>query len=130
MAGTILHRPFQIPGPAVEGALDLRRLAGTVRGLQFRAPMQAAVVEGLDLPLVGAADQDRHLADVIDIIVAALGNMFLAAGILPPLLQHFLHFQEIGRASCRERVCQYGYISMFAVSIKKKNNTKTKLYKI
>src|SRR3546814_19786390 len=28
--------------------------------------------------------------------------------------------QEIGRASCRERVCQYGMISVVAVSIKKK----------
>src|SRR3546814_19105407 len=27
---------------------------------------------------------------------------------------------EIGRASCRERVCQYGYISVVAVSLKKK----------
>src|SRR3546814_13454634 len=28
--------------------------------------------------------------------------------------------QEIGRASSRERVCQYGYISVVAVSLKKK----------
>src|SRR3546814_12087855 len=27
---------------------------------------------------------------------------------------------EIGRASCRERVCQYGYITVVAVSLKKK----------
>src|SRR3546814_20990576 len=27
---------------------------------------------------------------------------------------------EIGRASCRERVCKYGYISLVAVSLKKK----------
>src|SRR3546814_12103921 len=29
---------------------------------------------------------------------------------------------EIGRASCRERGCQYGLISVVAVSLKKKNN--------
>src|SRR3546814_12890945 len=29
--------------------------------------------------------------------------------------------QEIGRASCRERVCQYVLISVVAVSLKKKN---------
>src|SRR3546814_20448238 len=29
---------------------------------------------------------------------------------------------EIGRASCRERVCQYVYISGVAVSLKKKNH--------
>src|SRR3546814_15857401 len=28
---------------------------------------------------------------------------------------------EIGRASCRERVCQYVYISVVAVSLKKKS---------
>src|SRR3546814_16599282 len=32
---------------------------------------------------------------------------------------------EIGRASCRERVCQYVYISVVAVSLKKKKNNKT-----
>src|SRR3546814_12849140 len=32
---------------------------------------------------------------------------------------------EIGRASCRERVCQYVYISVVAVSLKKKNKTKS-----
>src|SRR3546814_11540062 len=29
---------------------------------------------------------------------------------------------QIGRASCRERVCQYVYISVVAVSLKKHNN--------
>src|SRR3546814_19391498 len=29
---------------------------------------------------------------------------------------------EIGRASCRERVCQYGEISVLAVQLKKKPN--------
>src|SRR3546814_11251640 len=31
---------------------------------------------------------------------------------------------EIGRASCSERVCQYVYISLFVVSLKKKNSYK------
>src|SRR3546814_15155178 len=30
---------------------------------------------------------------------------------------------EIGRASCRERVCQYGSIQVVAVSLKKKKET-------
>src|SRR3546814_14332163 len=34
-------------------------------------------------------------------------------------------FREIGRASCRERVCQYVYISVAAVSLKKKKYNKT-----
>src|SRR3546814_19474433 len=35
--------------------------------------------------------------------------------------------EEIGRASCRERVCQYGWFSVVAVSLKKKNRTKKRL---
>src|SRR3546814_19484337 len=31
-----------------------------------------------------------------------------------------LSVSQIGRASCRERVCQYGYISVVSVSLKKK----------
>src|SRR3546814_18207590 len=31
--------------------------------------------------------------------------------------------RQIGRASCRERVCQYVSISVFAATLKKKNNT-------
>src|SRR3546814_15936787 len=31
---------------------------------------------------------------------------------------------QIGRASCRERVCQYGCISVVAVALKKKSNTR------
>src|SRR3546814_19487478 len=33
----------------------------------------------------------------------------------------FAFIAQIGRASCRERVCQYVYISVVAVSLKKKN---------
>src|SRR3546814_13772560 len=32
--------------------------------------------------------------------------------------------QQIGRATCRARVCQYVYISVVAVSLKKKKNNK------
>src|SRR3546814_17143129 len=36
---------------------------------------------------------------------------------------------KIGRASCRESVCQYVSISVVAVTLKKKNNTETILHK-
>src|SRR3546814_12543261 len=48
--------------------------------------------------------------------LAALG---FAYGDLPA------HAGQIGRASCRERVCQYGEISVVAVSLKKKYNTES-----
>src|SRR3546814_15074728 len=37
------------------------------------------------------------------------------------LLVRLRAHSEIGRASCRERVCQYVYISVVALSLKKKN---------
>src|SRR3546814_15761412 len=39
----------------------------------------------------------------------------------PEMREALVDRLEIGRASCRERVCQYGYISVFAVYIKQKN---------
>src|SRR3546814_12546612 len=39
---------------------------------------------------------------------------------------HFVRGDELGRASCRERVCQYVVISVFAVSLKTKTNKKRK----
>src|SRR3546814_20766842 len=38
--------------------------------------------------------------------------------------RHALVGPEIGRASCRERVCQYVSISVVAVSLKKKKTTR------
>src|SRR3546814_14677991 len=40
-----------------------------------------------------------------------------------------VRIEEIGRASCRERVCQYVSISVVAVSLKKKNITTIQLNK-
>src|SRR3546814_15951425 len=40
---------------------------------------------------------------------------------------HVVMTQEIGRASCRERVCQYVSISVFAVSLKKKQHNQNML---
>src|SRR3546814_14854498 len=45
---------------------------------------------------------------------------------LPHAARKMVRMLQLGRASCRERVCQYGEISVGAVSLKKKkNNTKT-----
>src|SRR3546814_18476069 len=44
-----------------------------------------------------------------------------------PLEEHRIHavVGQIGRASCRERVCQYVYISVVAVSLKTNKTTHT-----
>src|SRR3546814_19623995 len=53
---------------------------------------------------------------------AAMGGRSLTG---PPFFVAARKFvEEIGRASCRERVCQYVSISVVAVTLKKKNNTK------
>src|SRR3546814_14534781 len=41
-----------------------------------------------------------------------------------PAFAGWRQLTEIGRASCRERVCQYVWLSVGAVYLKKKNNTK------
>src|SRR3546814_19109974 len=47
----------------------------------------------------------------------------------PATQQTLAHDQEIGRASCRDRVCKYVYISVVDVSLKKKKQHKQKLTK-
>ena len=42
--------------------------------------------------------------------------------VLLKMMGHQNVFNEIGRASCRERGCLYGYISVVAVSLKKKRH--------
>src|SRR3546814_16770663 len=54
-----------------------------------------------------AADDNPSIADIYDV------------GTIGTVLQ-LLKLPEIGRASCRERVCQYVSISVVAVSLKKK----------
>src|SRR3546814_14448411 len=64
-----------------------------------------------------SALQHRHLVAAqgqdIDAISTDRDRMLELGGELPVV--------EIGRASCRERVCQYVSISVVAVSLKKKN---------
>src|SRR3546814_16482648 len=45
------------------------------------------------------------------------------------LCSFFVRNVQIGRASCRERVCQYVSISVVAVSLKKKKNNCNIMYK-
>src|SRR3546814_20994357 len=60
------------------------------------------------------------------------GYFLVACNMLPPDsfkavdMFEFGSGLEIGRASCRERVCKYVSISVVAVSLKKKKNKTTK----
>src|SRR3546814_20306184 len=57
-----------------------------------------------------------------DMLVAALAE-FEGTMLFVSHDRHFLAaLSKIGRASCRERVCQYVYISVVAIPLKKKCN--------
>src|SRR3546814_8297121 len=73
------------------------------------------------LGLAGGAAGEGDQTHIVDGRVArrklgrlAFGNIFQRIGAA------VVKITQIGRASCRERVCQYVYISVVAVSLKKK----------
>src|SRR3546814_17484701 len=90
----------------------------------------------ISLAMPCSSFHSRHLVVVVRLPAAAVGHFFaqredeaddraatfpvaqnqIAAVILHDLLHNCeAKSSEIGRASCRERVCQYGYISGVAV---------------
>src|SRR3546814_15814463 len=77
-------------------------LAADQRGGERRAPDRAAQLR----------PQMRHCADVV---LVAMGQQQAVQPVAMP---------EIGRASCRERVCQYVSISVVAASLKKQHIVK------
>src|SRR3546814_17840621 len=110
MGGDLEHRPAHgMPGRMSDPVLlwfrqDLR--------LGDQAALAAAVQEGPVIPLYVLDDQAPR--------------QWKMGGASRWWLHHSLRsldddLRKIGRASCRERVCQYVSISVVAVSIKKKN---------
>src|SRR3546814_14047665 len=65
---------------------------------------------------VGTATTGIYIDDT-PIQVRSLGAADLVANVYPEVFD-LERTEEIGRASCRERVCQYGSISVVAVSLK------------
>jgi hypothetical protein len=55
--------------------------------------MKAGVVEGLELVFSGTNDQEREMRDVVDVIVADVGNVVLVASHLPDLLPDLLDLE-------------------------------------
>src|SRR3546814_14611673 len=116
---------FRSKRSIVEGSArrGCRRGAGAVVALGPREQIGGLQRYILDQRVGGAdltdvAAPDRHLDRLRD--AGAQRELFDIGG------RHFIGFagneRQIGRASCRERGCEYGEILAVAGSLKKKNN--------
>src|SRR3546814_16292893 len=81
------------------------------------AKARVALFEGADWQILETQGGGRAL-----VVRDALADHWLDAGLIDDGTFTAFQFgdQQIGRASCRERVCQYVSISVVAVSLKKK----------
>src|SRR3546814_12064301 len=71
----------------------------------------------------GGSGQNRTGAGGEDLVIKVpVGTQLLSDDKEHVLADFTKAGQKIGRASCRERVCQYVSISVVAVALKKKNN--------
>src|SRR5271154_7053219 len=73
-------------------------MAYTVMRSKLGSSMPANVVVGFDVILAHARDDDGNVADVVDVVVADIRNMFETTRPLPGAPPHHLHFliEEIG----------------------------------
>ena len=96
-ARDVQQRPVDLPAEAVERAAELRRPAAAL-GPQQAAAVQAHVVERLDRARAAAHDEVRAAGDVVDQVVADVGEVLLAAGHLPGAVPHLRPFEleELG----------------------------------
>src|SRR3546814_19509040 len=90
--------------------------AGAVLGTALAIKMVAYIGVA---PVVGAfADRLPRRAFLVSMDLVRMA----VAICLPFVSQVWQVYVQFGRASCRERVCKYVFISVVDVSIKKKNN--------
>ena len=87
LARDLLERAVEVPGPSVERAAQLLG-AVAVRFTEPAAAVQAGVAEGLDA-VGGAHDQERHVGDLVDVVVADVRDLLRETGELPHRLQSF-----------------------------------------
>ena len=76
------------PRPSVERAAQFRAVADRRRRLELRAAVQTRVVERLDAAVGTTHDHRGSIADVVDVVVAGLGDVLLAARPLPGARPH------------------------------------------
>lgn len=77
------ERAIGIPFPSVEGTP--KPLLAACMGLQLATAMEANILQRLDLIWGGPDDQQRAADNLVDEIIADLGNLFFPTGHLPAL---------------------------------------------
>src|SRR3546814_14839894 len=82
---------------------------------QKAAAEQAARPSNAEI-VVTAQRRSERLTDVPVSVTALSAETIAASGVTDTY--SLQHITQIGRASCRERVCQYVYISVVVVSLK------------
>src|SRR3546814_15487536 len=97
-----LYQPIAYPKP--DGVISFDRLTSVAFSYTNHAEDQPCHLKVADMVLQKASELG---------VYAGPSARYCPAGVYEWL--------EIGRASCRERVCQYVSISVVAVSVKKKN---------
>src|SRR3546814_17268043 len=100
---------------------DLQRTAHRIT-----SPWKWRHLKSVIVPSVQSPPSMLKLHDFCNRASQAISMMIVhpVAVLIAPVLQ-------IGRASCRERVCQYVYISVVAVSLNNKNKTTSRnLHKV
>ncbi len=102
--GNIPDRTVDLPRPAVEGAGKCGAVATALPRQQPGTPVGAAVEERLDGVCGGTHDDHGIRSDIVDVGVADIGQVFLAAGPLPGARPQFaqLALKELRRGVALE----------------------------
>src|SRR3546814_19807578 len=83
--------------------------------------VELAVYEGVSREVAAVYIHERVVNESDTCVLVCKQNDFGKVGYVADVFGTLCCYVEIGRASCRERVCQYVSISVVAVSLKKKN---------
>src|SRR3546814_15096944 len=92
--------------------------------LSFPKPPEGSNVSPVDYSIAG------RIAGGLNTVLEPIGfNRDISLALVPAMAAREVAVSEIGRASCRERVCRSVWFTVVAVSLKKKKITTTMILK-
>jgi hypothetical protein len=97
-AGHVDQIALEAPGPPMIGAVDCWRPARTL--LQLRSAVEATVVIGTKPACLVTNDDDRVAPDLMDMEIAGVGDVLVAAGELPDTAPHSGHLEISKGLTC------------------------------